>query len=562
MAYVYKRGDVWWVRVKEGGKWVSKRTEFRVSNPDDRRRAKRYAESGQREADAKATGAPSTGPLTVRAYVDKWIVTRREADQDYRTDMGRLTKHVLPVIGDLVLASVRASHVADLVHRLRFPADPERRIAQRTVYNVYSVVSALFRDAAIGGLVEQTPCVLTKRQLGPILDKDPKWRAGAVFTRAEAEALISDPRIPADRQLVYGFGLLGGTRPGEVSALRWSDYDATVAPLGKITIAAAYSTRYDVVRGTKTGAVRYLPVHPTLATMLDAWRATGWAAMMGREPTPGDLILPLPPVAAARRVTREGDAYRPQTYTDKCWRYEDLPALGWRARSMYATKSTFITLAIEDGADRSVIRDRVTHARPRRDAFDGYDRGAHWDETCREVSKLRLARVTVRVTVPGFSSVATVREAGLEGSIALDDARPQTGAPTTISRVDVVSAGTIDHGLSHDRVTAGLDGDRLRRPRYAGAMTLQELDGHLRDLVAPKVVDIGAGVIVMRMAEGKYTSGVADTGPLGMNWRQFDASPDEMRAILDEPEATRHRRALVIARRLPNPLGKLPDSVV
>ena len=34
----------------------------------------------------------------------------------------------------------------------------------------------------------------------------------------------------------------------------------------------------------------------------------------------------------------------------KCWRERDLPMLEWRERELYATKSTFITLCIEDGA--------------------------------------------------------------------------------------------------------------------------------------------------------------------------------------------------------------------
>jgi hypothetical protein len=46
---------------------------------------------------------------------------------------------------------------------------------------------------------------------------------------------------------------------------------------------------------------------------------------------------------------------------------------------------------IDDGAARDIIRDRVTHTNPRKDAFDGYDRGPHWLETCAEVAKLKLS---------------------------------------------------------------------------------------------------------------------------------------------------------------------------
>lgn len=42
--------------------------------------------------------------------------------------------------------------------------------------------------------------------------------------------------------------------------------------------------------------------------MLAEWKLGGWAAMMDRNPEPDDLIVPLPPKAAARRRTRTADA--------------------------------------------------------------------------------------------------------------------------------------------------------------------------------------------------------------------------------------------------------------
>jgi hypothetical protein len=48
---------------------------------------------------------------------------------------------------------------------------------------------------AIAGLIAVSPCIPTHQQLGRILDKDPEWRAQALFDRDEAERLISDVRI-------------------------------------------------------------------------------------------------------------------------------------------------------------------------------------------------------------------------------------------------------------------------------------------------------------------------------------------------------------------------------
>jgi hypothetical protein len=40
------------------------------------------------------------------------------------------------------------------------------------------------------------------------------FASAAVFTRDEVETIISDARIPADRQMVYALELLAGVRPG------------------------------------------------------------------------------------------------------------------------------------------------------------------------------------------------------------------------------------------------------------------------------------------------------------------------------------------------------------
>jgi hypothetical protein len=63
----------------------------------------------------------------------------------------------------------------------------------------------------------------------------------------------------------------------------------------------------------------------------------------------------LPPTATERRRTRDGEPFRRSDYQRKRWREQDLPMLGWRHRSVYDTKSTFITLVIEDGADPTII---------------------------------------------------------------------------------------------------------------------------------------------------------------------------------------------------------------
>jgi integrase len=389
MMGVYRRGSKLWIRFRDAaGKWRDSSTGFDVGQEELAQVM--HDETVARIAATTRTvkHAPARG-LTVRGFVAEWLPKRRERGLDWKADEGRLNRHVLPHVGDLPIAEARARHLVDMFHKLR--TDPKLNLAPRSIYNIYSVVSAVFRDAKLADLIQQSPCVLDERHLGPLIDKDPEWRSTAVFTHEEVETIISDARIPPDRQMAYAIELLAGVRPGEGSALRWRHYDPTVRPLGKLLVAKSYSTRVGE-KTTKTDAVKHVPVHPTLAAMLAEWKLGGWAAMMGRAPGPDDLIVPLPPEAAERRYKRKGEPFRTTYYSGKCWRKDDLPALGWRHRRHYDMRATFITLAIDDGADPDVLETRVTHTRKSRGAFDGYNRGLQWERTCAEVSKLRITR--------------------------------------------------------------------------------------------------------------------------------------------------------------------------
>lgn len=101
---------------------------------------------------------------------------------------------------------------AELVRKLRFQSDP--KLASRTVRNIYTVVKAMFRDAALdeSAQLENTPCIVNGERLGRVVDKDREWRAGAFFSRDEAEIMISHADIPHDRRVAYALGLLTGMR--------------------------------------------------------------------------------------------------------------------------------------------------------------------------------------------------------------------------------------------------------------------------------------------------------------------------------------------------------------
>lgn len=448
---VFARGSKLWIRYRDvDGAWRNVPTGHLVG--EERQAEAKYEAllahvcAASPSLEPGRAAAAVLAPVTVRAWADRWIEQRRQLGKDWKEEKARLEHHVLPSIGNMPITELRMRHIIELAMRWR--TQPLERtgepMAPHTIRNVNGVMNLLLADAEEQGIIEHRPKPLSERHLGPKRDKDPEWRSGAVLTRDEVQTLISSAKIPWDRRVEYAVELLAGVRTGEAAALRWRHYDATMKPLGKLTVALSYCSKRKETKGTKTEAVKHVPVHPVLAAMLAEWKIGGWERMMGRAPGPDDLILPLPPEDAAKRKAGAPiDAFRPYWYSGRRWRDDDLPALNWRHRRHYDTRATFITLALEDGARRDIIRDRVTHVKSTRSAFDGYDRGAHWTETCGEITKLQIVRadedlVTAAVTVAandGDSSSLLAPKEGFEGEA---DCTPRDSARAT-SRLHLVT---------------------------------------------------------------------------------------------------------------------------
>jgi len=311
---------------------------------------------------------------TVEAYGIEWI-TRREHLANAKTEAAQLRLHVFPSIGHLELGSVRPRHIRDLISELKrkssvVPKCRGGKLAPRTIRHVFAVLRLMFKSAVIDEYIQTSPVIVERGVLPKNVDKNPEWRSTAIFTREELVALISDRRIPQYRRVFNALEGLAGLRHGEAAALRWSDYDPTCKPLGRLTIFHSNGKLR-----TKTQLTREVPVHPALAMLLTDWKSQGWVTKYGREPSPIDLIIPT-----------EGHAPRKSPNTLKAFK-KDLAMLGLRARRSHDLRRTFITIAQVDGANRDVLRP-MTH--PSEQDIVGLYTTFPWPVRCREIEKLRI----------------------------------------------------------------------------------------------------------------------------------------------------------------------------
>lgn len=419
MGSVFRRGRKLYFKVKIDGVWQQIATEFLVGQEKQARAMLDRLEE-RRAAGVEAIG--DLGPVTVKRFADAWIESRKKHVRTWKNDDAVLRLHVLPMLGTMRLDDVRAKHVVDLVKAWRAKPDDER-LAPKSIYNAYSTISALFRDAELEGLIDSDPCKLTKHQLGPKVDADPEWRMTAIFTLPELELLISDERVPMDRRVLYALEGIAAMRHGEAAGLLWRNVQAELQPLGMLFVANNYE--HPLPKGD---VCRPVPTHPTLAAILAEWRLHGWARMMGRQPTPDDLVLPLPPQAKSKF-----GHWRRKEYSHARLE-QDLEALGLRHRRGHDLRRTMISLCRSNGAVRDILR-RATH-KPPKEVIEGYT-SFEWDVVCAEVAKHPIRRGTTPVVIPLRRAVGELG-AGL-GAVEAKHRDPESensGPPRTRTRTD------------------------------------------------------------------------------------------------------------------------------
>lgn len=324
---------------------------------------------------ARAPASTTKAAPTVIEYAREWV--KKQRYESAPKDAARIELYLAKgPLTNIPLPELRPRHILEYIGWLQdHPSERGGTLAPRTIRGIYDVLRRSLDAAVIDEIIGANPCSPIRGKLPSIEDKDPLAREGWLYAREDIVKLATDARILPVRRVCYALQFLTGMRVGELAVLRFKDYDPAMKPLGRLTIRRAVKSVTLREAQTKTSAVKLVPVHPALAAVLDAWKAEGWKAYMGREPEDDDLVVP----------NKEGKIRNTNRQNRDLGR--DCKRIGVTHRHQHAMRHTFITLVQDDGADGQVIR-WITHAPPRT-AFDSYTR-AQWNRLCQELAKLRI----------------------------------------------------------------------------------------------------------------------------------------------------------------------------
>lgn len=375
MASVFRKGAKWWARLKgakKPGKWGNVPTPYKHKDAGSDDAALRYAEAAQKAIDLRAR-AGLAPPLTVAVWALAWIEGRKSRIATWKDELGHVNNWIVPKLGDKQLGEVHPSDAQDFAHWLQLEA---HNLAPKTVINVCDTLRRMFKAAVIRRKLTANPIMFEHGDLPAKVDKDPEWRQLATYATPEVVALVSDPRLPAERRVQYALKALAGMRHGEVAGIRWRNRHRTEQPLPKLVVSRSYEKKR-----TKTEVTREIPEHPLLTRILDAWAAL-WKLIYGRPPLPDDLIVP----------ARSGNPVRPRAAV-KVMKH-DLLRLGLRLdageqrdRGGHDLRAWFITHALDGGASSDALQ-RVTHTK-KKDVVSGYTR-LPWRALCDAVLCLKI----------------------------------------------------------------------------------------------------------------------------------------------------------------------------
>lgn len=289
--------------------------------------AQAQAEAFSKELD-EAKGKAETWGLTVKQVLEEYHAKHLVSATTAQSDFYRLDRIIVPRLGSLHVERITSQDLNNYVQARR-----EDGRALSTIDRELDVLRSAFNWA-----MGQHPPLILRNPLLTYRIKKPQGAGLAPISAEEFNAILKH----APEHLIRGMLIQWycGTRPGgEISRIRWSDVDLVN---GEIRIVSA----------RKGGpAVRYVPVHESLAAMLQSWRAEDEKLAEAAEAALTELPVVhyhLAPIVSLKTA----------------WKGAKRRAGITRRLRLYDFRHAWFTNALRAGGDLKAVSEIGGHSRP------------------------------------------------------------------------------------------------------------------------------------------------------------------------------------------------------
>ncbi len=319
----------------------------------DEAKARTFVAETQQQEDrfgrilARKLGLPEPAQETLTGWVDRWIEDRRARGiAGANHDKGRLTNHVLPIIGKTGISAVKREDVERVVesldNKILLDEDDDEHLSWKTASNVWVLVSKMFDDA-VNSKNRRLRARTDNPAIGVRAPERGVHKARAYLWPSEFTRLVACDPIDSRFRVLFAVAVYTFMRSGELEALTWDDVDLQH---GVINIHKAVDRATREVKSTKSGETRRIPIERDLLPLLRRLHREREGERVLWMPEPDErasLLRQHLQTAGVKRIElHEGDAQR------KHLTFHDLRATG-------------ITWMAARGDDPLRIRQRAGH---------------------------------------------------------------------------------------------------------------------------------------------------------------------------------------------------------
>jgi integrase len=294
-----------------------------------------------------AAPVPPGSGKSVTIYAKRWIASREGRLTSVRDDRSRLRDHVLPLVGNLDVATFTRDDVERVVESLDAKI-VAGSLNWKTARNVWATFTKLCDDAANAKRRD-----LRVRRDNPAAGVRAPDRgapkAKAYLYPSEFSRFVSCVDVPVTWRRNTAIAIYTYMRDGELRELGWEDVDLEHQT---ILVHHAWDRRAKKSKDTKTGIKRRIPIHPNLLPLLRAMHAESKGeGRVLKMPSERTMARALRRWLRRAGVTRD-DLFEERSATLKPIRWHDMRATG-------------ITWSIIAGVDPIKVQHRAGHTDPK-----------------------------------------------------------------------------------------------------------------------------------------------------------------------------------------------------
>ncbi len=333
-GWITPRGTKWQAHWRDGDRYRAKTfvveddaTEFLQAMGRDKRRGTYVPPSEQ----------------TVRDVIADYLERKKEdwTGNTYDTYVQRAKSFIEPHLGSVRVVELTTPMVQHWIDKLR-----RKGVSASTISNARAIMTGACTSAVHLGIIRSSPMTgVTAPTVRP--------KTHVTWSVADMRAVLAAVKDEPMWHALYRLVLTTGMRPGEVRALRWSDFNfARRHVVVKRTMTRDAEGRVMVGEQTKTHKARVVVIPASCVAALKTWEtAQKVIRLAARQWTDGGYVF----------TSSVGAPLSPKPWQNR----QDLLStqVGVTAITLHELRHTYATIELAAGTPIKVISDRLGHAR-------------------------------------------------------------------------------------------------------------------------------------------------------------------------------------------------------